>query len=303
MRLLTIGVGFRGAKIVENFFRRGVKVNGVPLFKCFAVLGNEAQIGSVAMKDDRKFYIHSRKGVLGFVNSITKVCELWEGALVVLSLEDEYALEIAVELNERIREVFEDPIITLSLIPALGEVDAIELKRKILELRKRSDVLLVFEGNVGVDEKILRSMNLLALAGEVDLKRKVAGEVVVDTSDVFNALKSDGFSVIAFSEQKIPFEIFRKKSGLKAMRTKRMLELFDKALENLSIRARIEDAKSSLVLFAGPKEEITMEGLFEVIDRLEKMNSGIEIRYGDCPTGGRKVSIVLLFSGLKTLKF
>lgn len=303
MRLLTIGIGLRGAKIVENFFKRGVKVNRVPLFKCFAILGNEAQMKSVAIRDDRKFYIHSKKGVLGFLNSITKIYEIWEGALVVLSLEDEYAFEIAIEVNERIREIFEDPIITLPLIPTLGEVDLLELKKKVLELRKRSDVLLIFEGNVGVDEKILRSMNLLALAGEVDLKRRVAGEVVVDTSDVFNALRSDGFSVLGFAEQKIPFTILKKRSELKAMRTKRMIELLERALENLSIQAKIEDASSALILFTAPKEEITMEGLFEVIERVERLNNGIEVRYGDCPVRGKKVSLVLLFSGLKAVKF
>lgn len=303
MRLLTIGIGLRGAKIAENFFKRGVKVNRVPLFKCFALLGDEAQMKSVAIKDDRKFYIHSKKGVLGFLNSITKIYEIWEGALVVFSLEDDYAFEIALEVNERIREIFEDPIITLPLIPTLGEVDVLELKKKLLELKKRSDVLLLYEGNVGVDEKILQSMNLLAFAGEVDLKRRVAGEVVVDTSDVFNALKSDGFSILGFAEQKIPFEILRKKSELKALRTKRMIELFDKALENLSISGKIDDAKSSLILFTGPKEEITMEGLFEVISKVERINSEIEVRYGDCPMQSRKVSLVLLFSGIKAIKF
>ncbi len=303
MRLLTIGIGLRGAKIAENFFKRGVKVNRVPLFKCFAILGDEAQMKGVAIKDDRKFYIHSKKGVLGFLNSITKIYEIWEGMLVVFSLEDDYAFEIALEVEERMKEIFEDPIITLPLIPTLGEVDVLELKKKLLELRKRSDVLLLYEGNVGVDEKILQSMNLLALAGEVDLKRKVAGEVVVDTSDVFNALKSQGFSILGFAEQKIPFEILRKKSELKALRTKRMIELFDKALENLSIQAKIDDAKSALILFTGPKEEITMEGLFEVISKVERINSGIEIRYGDCPIQSKKVSLVLLFSGVKAIKF
>lgn len=303
MRLLTIGIGLRGAKIVENFFKRGVKVNKVPLFKCFAILGDDAQMRSIGIKDDRKFYIHSRRGVLGFLNSITKVCEIWEGVLVVLSLEDEYAFEIAVEVNEKVKEIFEDPIVTLPLVPTLGEVDVLDLKKKLAELRKRSDVLLIFEGNVNADEKILRSMNLLALAGEVDLKQKIAGEVVVDTSDVFNALRSDGFSILGFAEQKIPFEIRRKKSELKAMRTRRMIELFEKAMENLSIQGKIEDAKSSLILFTAPKEEITMEGLFEVISRVEKLNSGIEIRYGDCPVQSRKVSLVLLFSGLKAIKF
>lgn len=303
MKLLTIGIGLRGAKIVENFFKRGVRVNRAPLFKCFAIFGDELQMKSIGIKDNRKFYVHSKKGVIGFLNSITNIYEIWEGALVVFSLEDNYAFEIALEVNERIKEIFEDPIISLTLIPTLGDVDVHELKKKLVEIRKKSDVLLLFEGKLGVDEKILKSMNLLALAGEVDLKTRVAGEVVVDTSDVFNALKSSGFSILGFAEKNISFGILRKKSELKAIRTKRMIELYEKALENLSISGKIEEATSSLILFTGPKEEITMEGLFEVIGRVETLNSGIEVRYGDCPLQGKRISLILLFSGIKSLKF
>ncbi|MEM0350873.1 MAG: cell division protein [Archaeoglobaceae archaeon] len=303
MRLLTIGIGLRGARIVEKLYKKGVKVNRAPLFKCFAVLGNENQIKTIAIKDERKFYAISRKSVPGIINSITKIYELWEGGLTIFSLEDDYAFEVAVELNEKIKEIFEDPVISLVLTPTLGNMDLAELKRKMIEIRKKSDILLLFEGKPDVEEKILSSMNLLALAGEFDLKKKVAGEVVIDTSDIFNALKSEGFSIIGFAEKKISFEIFRKKSELKAMRTKRMLELYDLALQNLSISGRLEEAKSSLILFAGPKEEITMEGLFEVIERVERINSSIEIRYGDCPLQGRKVSLILLFSGIKSIKF
>ncbi len=303
MRLLTIGVGLRGARIAECLYRRGVRVNGVPLFKCFAVLGDENQIRTIAIGDERKFYIPSRKAVLGFLNSITRIYEIWEGCLILFSLEDEYAFEITVELGERIREIFEDPIIGLALIPTLGNVEVQELKKKLTKIRKRLDILLLFEGKVGIEEKILKSLNILAMAGEVDIKKKLAGEVVVDTSDVFNALKSDGFSVIGFAEKGIPFGIFMKKSELKALRTRRMIDLYELSLQNLSISAKLEEAKSSLVLFAGPKEEITMEGIFEVIGRIEKLNSSMDIRYGDCPLQGRKVSLILLFSGIKSIKF
>uniref|UniRef100_A0A7J2TKE6 Cell division protein n=1 Tax=Archaeoglobus fulgidus TaxID=2234 RepID=A0A7J2TKE6_ARCFL len=303
MRLLTIGVGLRGAKIAEGFQKRGARVNRVPLFKCFAILGDENQMKTIAIRDDRKFYVPSKKAVPGVLNSITKIYEIWEGCQIILSLEDDYAFDIALELNERIKEVFEDPVMSLVLIPTLGSVDLAELKRKLIEIRKRSDILFLFEGRIGIEEKILNSMNILALAGEVDIKKRVAGEVVVDTSDIFNALKSGGFSVIGFAEKEIPFSIFKKKSELKAIRTKRMIELYELALQNLSISAKVEEAKSSLILFASPKEEITMEGIFEIIGKIEKMNSSMEIRYGDCPMQKRKVSLVLLFSGIKSIKF
>ncbi|MEM1578166.1 MAG: cell division protein [Archaeoglobaceae archaeon] len=306
MRLLTIGVGLRGAKIVELFYKEGVRVNGVPLFKCFVVLSDDAQLRSIGMKDNRKFYLHSSKGVGGFINAITRVYELWEGSLVVTSLEDEFGFQTSLEICEKIKSFSDDPMMYLTLIPTLGEVDIREIKRKISQIRKIVDVLILFEGKGDVDRKILSSLNLLALAGEVDIKKRVAGEVVVDTSDVFNSLKIEGFSVIGFAEKQIPqinFELFKKKVELKAIRTRRLLELLDSAMENLSISCNIENAKSALLLFCGPQEELTMEGIFEAISKLETLNSEIVVRYGDCPLPRKKISLISLFSGIKSFKF
>ncbi|MDI9611320.1 MAG: cell division protein [Archaeoglobaceae archaeon] len=307
MRLLTVGIGLRGAKISELFYKHGVRVNRVPLFKCFALLNDESQIRSVSMGDDRKCYIRDRKGVPGFINSLTRHYEIWEGSLVITSLEDDFAYEISLDFCERVKALSECPVIYLTLIPTLGNVDLLDIKKKMREIQKVSDIIIAFEGKGESDQKIFNAMNLLALAGEVDLKKRVSGEVVVDTSDVFNALKSGGFSVVGFAEQKVNFDPFKKGSELKAIRTRRILELIDLAIENLSINGDIKRAKSSLLLFCGPKDEITMEGVFEAISRVEKLNKDMVIRYGDCPISPslltKKIALVALFSGLRGFKF
>lgn len=307
MRLLTVGVGLRGARIAELFYKEGVRVNGAPLFKCYAILNDEAQLRTISIKDDRKYYMRNIKGVPGFLNSLTRLYEIWEGSLVLSSLEDDFAFEISLDFCERMRKFSEDPLIYLTLVPSLGDVNISEIKRKMKEIQRVSDVIIVFEGRSEVDQKILNALNLLALAGEVDVKRRVSGEVVVDTSDVFNALRSEGFSVVGFAEQKVNFDFFRKKSELKAIRTRRTLEMLDQAIKNLSINAEIEKSKSALLLFCGPKEEITMEGIFEAINRVENLNKDIVIRYGDCPISPtlitKKVALVVLFSGLRSFKF
>lgn len=307
MKLLTVGVGLRGAKIAELFHKEGVRVNGAPLFKCFTILNDEAQLRTISIKDDRKFYMRDKKGVTGFLNSLTRIYEIWEGSLVLASLEDDFAFEISLDFCERLKKFSEDPLIYLTLVPSLGDVNISEIKRKMKEIQKVSDVIMVFEGRSEVDHKILNALNLLALAGEVDFKRRVSGEVVVDTSDVFNALKSDGFSVVGFAEQKVNFDFFKKKSELKAIRTRRILEMLEQAMRNLSINAEIEKAKSALLLFCGPKDEITMEGIFEAINKVESLNEDIVVRYGDCPISPtlitKKVALVLLFSGLRSFKF
>jgi cell division GTPase FtsZ len=75
-------------------------------------------------------------------------------------------------------------------------------------------------------------------------------------------------------------------------------------MKNLSINGDIEDAKSALLLFAGNPNEITMEGLFSSIALIENLNKNIVIRYGDYPiVGSRKIASVVLFSGIKRLRF
>jgi len=83
-----------------------------------------------------------------------------------------------------------------------------------------------------------------------------------------------------------------------------MLELTEEALRNVSINGDIEDAKSALLLFAGKQDELTMEGLFSSITMLENINREIVVRYGDYPIpGSRKVSAVLIFSGIRRFRF
>jgi len=309
MRLLTIGSGLRGAKIVEVLYKKGVKVNRVPLFKCFCVLNDEEHLRSISLKEDRKFYVHGLRGdVSGFVNKVTAIHEIFEGSLVVTSLEDDYGYFTSLELCERLRKVTEDAVIALALVPQIDTSSIGEIKKRIRSLRDAADVLILFEGDVGVEYKILKIMNLIALAGEIDLKKKVAGEVVVDTSDIFNSLSGDGFTIAGIAERRIPFNIknffFRKNSEMKAVRTKRMIELTEEALRNVSINGDVETSKSALLLFAGNPEEMTMEGLFSSISMIENINREIVVRYGDYPIlGARKISAVLIFSGIRKFKF
>lgn len=309
MRLLTIGAGLRGAKIVENLHKKGVKVNRVSLFKCFAVLNNEEHFRKISLKEDRKFYVHGLRGdVSGFVNRITSLYEIFEGNLVVTSLEDDFGYLTSIELCEKLKRTTDDLVIALALVPQLDTSSIGEIKKRIRSLRESADVLMLFEGDVGVDQKILKVMNLISLAGEIDLKKKIAGEVVVDTSDVFNALKGDGFAIAGIAERKIPFDfkslIFRRDSELKAQRTRRMIELTEEALKNVSINGDVESSKSALLLFAGKPEEITMEGLFHSISMIENLNRDIIVRYGDYPIPGmRKLAAVLIFSGIRRFRF
>ncbi len=309
MRLLTIGAGYKGAKIAELLHKEGVKVNKVPLFKCFAVLNDIGNLKNIALTNNRKFYIYGLRGdVGGILNEMLSIPELIEGSLVITSLEDDFGYFTSLELCKKLKGVIEDVVIALGIVPQLDTSSIGEIKKRIRSMRENSDVLILFEDKEGVENNILDVFNFISLAGEIDLKKKVAGEVVIDTSDIFNALRCDGFTVVGYSVRKIPFSIrkfiFRKNSELKAVKTKRMIDLTNEALNNLSINGDIEDAKSALLLFTGDPDEMTMEGLFSSISILESINRDIVIRYGDYPLPkSRTIATVILFSGIKKLKF
>ncbi len=302
MRLLTIGVGIRGAKIAELLAKKGTRVNKVPLFKSFAVLNDERAIRSVSLPESRKFYVLN--DVSGVVAAATATYEITEGSLVITSLEDDFGFSASLEICERLKEVMEDYVLSIAILPQLEMAKIVELRERIRELRKKSDVMFLFRGTPETEQSILKTFNLIALAGEIDLKKRVAGEVVIDTSDVFNALRGDGFSVVGYAERTVPFMSFLKsKSELKAARTRRMLEMVDEAMKNVSVDSEISDASSALLLYAANPKEVTMEGLFAAISKIEQLNNRIVVRYGDYPLlRSRKVSLVLLFSGIRKLK-
>lgn len=299
MKLLTVGIGTRGAKIVEMFSKRGPKVNRVPLFKTFVILNSVDALKSISLNEDEKFFVVNDP--TGAVTKITGLHEISEGNLVILSLEDDFAYEISLEVVKMLKKITGDYTVVAALVPKVYESDVIEIKEKIKNIRDVCDVLFLFSGTLGIDDFILKSFSLLALAGEVDLRKREAGEVVIDTSDIFNSLIYEGFSVIGYAERKVFRGLFKDKSELKAIRTRRMIELIDSATKNLSVEAEIKDAKSALILYASRPEEITMEGIFSAISKIESLNDHIIVRYGDYPMKTNKIHLVLLFSGIRKL--
>lgn len=293
-------MGIRGAKIAEMLAKKGVKVNRVPLFKSFAILNDAEALHSVSLPEDRKFFVMN--DVSGAVARATGIHEITEGNLVILSLEDDFAYSCALEIVEKLRGTTEDYTIVLAIVPQLDASNIVEVRERIRALRSLCDIMFLFKGSTETDELIFKSFNLLSLAGEIDIRRRVAGEVVIDTSDIFNSLKGEGFSIVGYAERKLPFLSFlRAGVEMKAIRTRRMLEMLEDAMRNLSMDSDVSEASSALLLYAAPPREVTMEGMFAAINRLESLNDDIVVRYGDYPTNSRRMSVVVLFSGVRKI--
>ncbi|AEA47873.1 hypothetical protein [Archaeoglobus veneficus] len=310
MKLLTIGTGARGCALSDLMAKHGAKVNRAKLFKCYAIANDIEVLKSLRGVPERDRYhlaLHKQKDIGGVVNSILERYELFEGALVITSLEDDFGYVLGIEFAEKLKESIEEPILGLVTLPVESEQLA-EMRRRIKEFRRAVDVLILFSEKEGVEKSIVDSLNLLSLVGEIDLRKRKAGEVVVDTSDVFNALMKEGVSAIGSSSRRLPFSWFRKlfmrkEYEIKGIRSQRMVDMLKEAYENLSIGIDVESAKSALIVFSGDPEEITMDGIFSCISLIEEMSPEAEVRYGDYPCKSRDLSLVLLYSGVTKLKF
>ncbi len=310
MRLLTIGSGTRGSEIADVMAKKSAKVNRIKLFKCYAVANDiEVLTKLKGIPEKDRFHLavpRAKADVGGVVNSIMERPEIYEGCLIVATLDEDFSYFLGLELAEKVREAMEDPIIGLTTLNIGGEVA--ELRRRIKEFRKAVDILILFQESDGVEEKIVKSMNLISLVGEVDMKKGKTGEVVVDTSDVFNAMMKPGISAVGCASRKLPHPVvkklfMRKEYQIKGIRAQRMVDMLKEAHSNLSIGIDEESAKSALFVFSGDPEEITMDGIFACISILESLSPEIEVRYGDYPCKTRELSVALLYSGITRLKF
>ena len=312
MKLLTIGTG-NASNIADIFAEKGAKVNNINLFKTFAIVSSlEALRDLKNIEDKNRFYAVFREGRVDIRSAFNKILsfnELFEASLVICDPTDEFSFKTSIELADELRRTTEEPRLCLIVAPridTLKDIGVVIQRLKILI--KIFDFTFLFEKFDGYEETLVKSFNVLSLVGEIDARKRVCGEVVVDTSDFLNSLKDNSLSIIGYQGVKLPHKILRKLlkrrySEVSAERTERMIKMFESALNNLSARADIYTAKKSLVVFSGDPDEITMNGIFECIKVLERMNSDIAVRYGDYPIpNARNLDVVVVFSGIKKFK-
>ncbi|AGK61808.1 hypothetical protein Asulf_01839 [Archaeoglobus sulfaticallidus PM70-1] len=315
MRLLTIGIGKKGASISDMLHAKGARVNKVNLFKTYAVCGESSQLGSLKLPADNRFlaWQDDPEAARSILTAIFSKHEFYEAFMIVSHIDDEYGFDLTVKIGEELMSLSDDPVINLLLIPPLDTIsDYHELRKRLKIISNSSKFVLLFEEKDGYQEMILNSLNMLSLVGEIDLKKKIAGEVVVDTSDVFNSFMK-GLSAIGYAEEPVNRSFLERVSFLRrfakkedhAKKTEKMVNIMKKAInDNLSARCDISSAKTALLLFGGDPEDITMDGMFTSLQMIDKVVSGVELRYGDYPVPHSKyLKAMVLFSGMSGLKF
>jgi len=168
-------------------------------------------------------------------------------------------------IGEELYATTEEPRMCLALSPLLDGPEGVNLTfMRIKSLLKSFDYLFLFEKKPSHEDSILRTFNTLSLVGEIDLRKQVSGEVVVDTSDFINSLSKNGVSVAGIKNERLPFKILRrlKRAGMSetiAERTERMVKMFDMAVKNIGARANINSAKKGLVVFSGDPDHFPFQ--------------------------------------------
>lgn len=312
MKLLTIGAG-RASRIADIFASKGARVNNVNLFKTFAIVQSIESLKSLRhVEDKHRFYAVYRDGdvdIRSAFNNILSFNELFEASLVLCDLQDEFSYYTTLKLSEELYRTTEEPKLCLALSPPLENAANVNLTfMRIKSLLNAYDGLFLFEMRDGFEDMLVKAFNVLSLVGEIDVRKRVSGEVVVDTSDFLNSLSGEGITVVAFSREVLPLKIFRRLkrrsySETVAERTERMVRMFDSSLNNTSARGDLSSAKKALIVFSGDPDEITMDGIFECIKAVERMNPEMLVRYGDYPVpNARELNVVTLFSGIKKFR-
>lgn len=327
MKTLTIGIGGAGSTIARLLEKEGLKTERGKLFISYLIDNDPDHLRKLrGIPPERKFHIPhgismdllEKKDLVSVVNLVAEEREPFDAIMLVFSLESDFSNMVVVKLAEKLKEIYEEPVFGIAVAPPVDQ-DSFHVNRipgKIMNVADVLDSLLIFENLVEdssvpphrefryINFKILNIMNLLAVVGESEYRRREHSEVVIDTSDLFNTLTKGGISVIGFAREKLNRGLFWKwrDQEVRGEKTGRILNLLNRAMSTLSMRCDLSSAESALVIITGPPEEITMDGCLSCVSALESKTPNAEIRWGDFPIPkSRYVSVVVMFSGIRRI--
>jgi len=327
MKTITIGVGGAGSTIARLLEREGLKTRRGKLFLSFLIDNDPVHLRRLrGIPPERKFHIPhgesmdllEKKDLVSVVNLVAEEREPFDAIMLVFSLESEFSNMVVVKLADKLKDIYEEPVFGIAVTPPVDQNTFYvnRIPQRIKNVAKILDSLLIFENLMAgpsdssrgefrfVNYRILNIMNLLAVVGESEYRRREHSEVVIDTSDLFNTLTKGGISVIGFAREKLNRGLFWRwrEQEVRGEKTARILNLLNKAMSSLSMRCDLSSAGSALLIITGPPEEITMDGCLSCVSTLESTTPDAEVRWGDFPIPKSKyVSVVVMFSGIKRI--
>jgi len=135
----------------------------------------------------------------------------------------------------------------------------------------------------------------LFCAGE-EHHRKFIGSKVIDAGDIMQSLK--GISTIGRGEIALStFHRWNKEDYREATKASTsLLGAYNQALNNLSLRIKMEDSRTMLAMVCAPKDVITTSAMAEISNSLQDRSPQAVVRMGDYPRRGKEASVSIILS-------
>ncbi|HOP67706.1 MAG TPA: tubulin/FtsZ family protein [Methanoregulaceae archaeon] len=231
-------------------------------------------------------------------------------------------------LARQLKKIYREPVYALGILPAPeeGRLYSYNAARSLATLIKEADNTFIFDNSAWKNEgesiksafsrlndEIVRRFGVLFRAGEVG--KAGVGEMVVDSSEIINTLRGGGITSVGYAitevisnrKKKSVGSIiggikFKKKEATEEVllgedRTAKIISLVRRAmLGRLTIPCDYTTAERSLVLVAGPPDELDRKGIEKAKSWVEENIAGVEVRGGDYPVNSDYVAAVVVLS-------
>ncbi len=225
---------------------------------------------------------------------------------------------------KHLKEVYDEPVYAIGILPAEkeGDIYTLNAARSLKTLLPNADaVILVDNGSFlrggesvreaydRINNEIVKRIGIIARAGEVRSKKAVA-EMVVDTSEIINTLRTGGICSIGYASEKVSvtrkgffskfFSFFLGGRRDSIGRASRILSVVKRATKGrLLLPCDYRSANKALIVLAGPPSELDRKGIEKARQWLEQNISGAEVRGGDYPLPKSSyVGCVVLLAGI-----
>jgi len=154
-----------------------------------------------------------------------------------------------------------------------------------------------------INTSVVKPFYNLLSAGE-EKKPAYIGSKMLDAGDIIQTV--NGWSVIGYGEARLSRFgfFFRKKRDFreKSLETHKGVQAMQGAISRLSLKCDPADAKRGLYLLSAPPEEMNMDLIKELGNRLRDIATDATIRSGDYPREKGLVNVTVILSELANVK-
>lgn len=347
MKLAIIGVGQAGGKIVDTFLAHDQAVAGPDILHHALVINTsesdlsglshvpeenrlligQTEVGGHGVGGDNELAAQIAEGEIEEIHAGLNEVAVHEinAFLLVTGLGGGTGSGVAPVLTNHLKELYEEPIYGLGILPASDEggIYTLNAARSLKTLVDRIDNLLLFDNeawrNVGetmdagyqsMNDELVTQIDLLFRAGEVEEGADVA-ESVVDSSEIINTLAGGGVSTVGYaaddSVKGSPgsgglLSRFRGDDGPpedSATSVNRITSLVRRAtLGRLTVDGEVGSVERALIVVAGPPAYLNRKGIERARNWLEEETGSMQVRGGDYPWQMDRVAVSVLLSGV-----